>query len=115
MNRKRLSENFRKNSRNYGGIFDVAAEKERIAELEAELRGPLFHRLGRKVVLTDAGAALVGPARAALREIDAARQVVADVNGLVRGRQYSSICSERTAPYRVVNFIRQAAFSFVTI
>lgn len=62
------------------------ALSQAIAELEAELRGPLFHRLGRRVVLTDAGAALVGPARAALREIDAARQVIAEVNGLMRGR-----------------------------
>jgi LysR family transcriptional regulator, carnitine catabolism transcriptional activator len=62
------------------------ALSQAIAELEAELRGPLFHRLGRKVVLTDAGAALVGPARAALREIDAARQATAEVNRLSRGR-----------------------------
>ena len=35
--------------------------------------------------LTDAGAALVGPARAVLREIDAARQVAAEVNQLTAG------------------------------
>jgi LysR family transcriptional regulator, carnitine catabolism transcriptional activator len=62
------------------------ALSQAIAELETELRGPLFHRLGRKVVLTEAGAALVGPARAVLREIDAARQVTAEVNRLGRGR-----------------------------
>ena len=56
------------------------ALSQAIAELEAELGGPLFHRLGRTVTLTDAGAALVGPARAVLREIDAARQVTAEVN-----------------------------------
>ncbi len=62
------------------------ALSQAIAELEAELRGPLFRRLGRAVTLTDAGAALVGPARAVLREIDAARQVTAEVNQLSRGR-----------------------------
>jgi DNA-binding transcriptional LysR family regulator len=62
------------------------ALSQAIAELEAELRGPLFHRLGGKVTLTDAGTALVGPARAVLREIDAARQVAAEVNQLSRGR-----------------------------
>src|SRR5579863_9688645 len=39
------------------------ALSQAIAELEAELGGPLFHRLGRTVTLTDAGTALVGPAR----------------------------------------------------
>lgn len=62
------------------------ALSQAIAELETELRGPLFHRLGRKVTLTDAGAALVGPARAVLREIDVARQITAEVNKLGRGR-----------------------------
>lgn len=62
------------------------ALSQAIAELEAELRGPLFHRLGRKVTLTEAGSALVGPARSVLREIDAARQVTAEVNALGRGR-----------------------------
>jgi LysR family transcriptional regulator, carnitine catabolism transcriptional activator len=61
------------------------ALSQAIAELEAELRGPLFHRLGGKVTLTDAGTALVGPARSVLREIDAARQVTAEVNKLGRG------------------------------
>src|ERR1035441_9896543 len=62
------------------------ALSQAIAELEAELGGPLFHRLGRAVELTDAGAALAGPARAVLREIDPPRQVTAYVNKLSRGR-----------------------------
>ena len=61
------------------------ALSQAIAELEAELGGPLFHRLGGKVSLTEAGAALAGPARAVLRELDAARQVTAEVNQLSRG------------------------------
>src|SRR5260370_18225827 len=61
------------------------ALSQAIAELEAELGGPLFHRLGRTVELTDAGAALVGPARAAPREVDAARPVTPQVNNRTRG------------------------------
>lgn len=61
------------------------ALSQAIAELEAELRGPLFHRLGRKVTLTETGVALVGPARAALRAIDAARQATAELSGLSHG------------------------------
>ena len=44
------------------------ALSQAIAELESELGGPLFHRLARSVTLTDAGAALVGPARSVLRD-----------------------------------------------
>ncbi|MCU4185523.1 LysR family transcriptional regulator [Acidiferrimicrobium sp. IK] len=62
------------------------ALSQAVAELEAELGGPLFHRLGRSVSLTDAGAALVGPARSVLRSLDAARQVASELTGLARGR-----------------------------
>src|ERR1035437_5149890 len=61
------------------------ALSQAIAELEAELGGPLFHRLGRTVELTDAGGALAGPARGVLREIAAARQFIREVNKLSRG------------------------------
>jgi DNA-binding transcriptional LysR family regulator len=57
-----------------------------IRELEAELGTPLFHRVGRGAVLTAAGEALVGPARQALRDVDAARAAVAAVAGLDTGR-----------------------------
>ncbi|HEX3460771.1 MAG TPA: LysR family transcriptional regulator [Acidimicrobiales bacterium] len=40
-----------------------------VKELEAELGTVLFHRLGRRVVVTPAGAALIGPARQALRDV----------------------------------------------
>ncbi len=62
------------------------ALSQAIAELEAELGGPLFHRLGRGVSLTTAGTALVGPARSVMRELDAARQVASEITGLARGR-----------------------------
>lgn len=48
MSQKSPSKNCRKNSRNYGGIFDVPAKKERIQELEAEIAGPDFWNQGDK-------------------------------------------------------------------
>ncbi|MFI5045475.1 MAG: LysR family transcriptional regulator [Acidimicrobiia bacterium] len=77
------------------GGFTRAAETEFVSqpsvsqavrELEHELGTPLFHRLGRGVVLTAAGDALVGPARQALRDVDTARAAVAAVAGLEGGR-----------------------------
>jgi DNA-binding transcriptional LysR family regulator len=57
-----------------------------IRELEDELGTPLFHRVGRGVVLTPAGEALVGPARQALRDVESATAAVAAVVGLESGR-----------------------------
>src|SRR5262245_1997236 len=53
---------------------------------EADLGTPLFHRVGRGVVLTPAGEALVGPARQALRDVESATAAVAAVVGLESGR-----------------------------
>ncbi|GAB2675913.1 LysR substrate-binding domain-containing protein [Saccharopolyspora gloriosae] len=57
-----------------------------IAGLERELGVPLFHRVGRGVVLSDAGSELVGPARQVLRDLRSARSAVDSVKGLLRGR-----------------------------
>jgi DNA-binding transcriptional LysR family regulator len=57
-----------------------------IANLERELGVPLFHRVGRGVVLSEAGRQLVEPARQVLRDLDAARAVVQSVRGVQRGR-----------------------------
>src|SRR6187399_761631 len=57
-----------------------------IRELEAELRTPLFHRVGRRVVLTVAGEALVEPARQVLRDVDTGRAAVEAVAGVTAGR-----------------------------
>ncbi len=78
----------------HGGFSKAAAAvhlsqpalSQAIAELEAELGGPLFHRLSRSVTLTDAGQSLLGPARSVMRAIDQARQVTGEVTGLARGR-----------------------------
>ena len=57
-----------------------------VKELEGELGTPLFERLGRRVILTAAGEALLDPARQALRDVETGRAAVASVTGLEGGR-----------------------------
>ncbi|WP_028462628.1 LysR family transcriptional regulator [Nocardia sp. 348MFTsu5.1] len=57
-----------------------------IATLERDLGVPLFHRVGRNVVLSEAGTELVGPARVVLRDLDDARASVEALKGLRTGR-----------------------------
>ncbi|MFC9546615.1 LysR family transcriptional regulator [Streptomyces sp. NPDC014603] len=77
------------------GGFTAAARAELIAQsalstsvrkLERELGADLFDRTGRRVVLTEAGRALLPQARALLAGAEAARHAVAEVAGLARGR-----------------------------
>src|SRR4051794_40580533 len=56
-----------------------------LLSLERELGTELFIRGRRGTELTDAGRALVGPARAALADTERARDAVAEVKGLLRG------------------------------
>jgi len=76
------------------GSFTAGAEavgvaqpslSEGIRRLEAELDVRLFDRVGRSVVLTDAGRAFEGPARAMLRERGVAMDAVGAVRALVTG------------------------------
>ena len=57
-----------------------------VQSLEAELGVVVFHRVGRRVVLTSAGEALMGPARQALRDAATIRAATSDVAGLRSGR-----------------------------
>jgi DNA-binding transcriptional LysR family regulator len=57
-----------------------------IAGLERELGVTLFHRVGRTVVLSEAGRTLLGPARLVLRDLDAARASVDALRGVRSGR-----------------------------
>ncbi len=57
-----------------------------IRQLEHDLGAALLDRSGRAATLTAAGAAAIGPARAALAAAGAVRQAVDEVNGLLRGR-----------------------------
>ncbi|KNB53977.1 LysR family transcriptional regulator [Streptomyces caatingaensis] len=74
--------------------FTRAAEKVRVAQpgvsaqirkLERELGQELLDRSGRRVGLTEVGAAFLPHARAALAAVERARLVVDELAGLVRG------------------------------
>lgn len=56
-----------------------------MARLERELGVTLFHRIGRGVVLSDAGRELVEPARQVLRDLRTARATMESVKGVARG------------------------------
>ena len=57
-----------------------------IAGFERELGVPLFHRVSRGVVPTDAGGRLVEPARRVLRGLDAAHSTIDAVESVTTGR-----------------------------
>lgn len=57
-----------------------------IRQLEKEQGLPLLDRSGRTVTLTEAGAAVLPFARAALGAVAGSKQVVDELTGLVRGR-----------------------------
>ncbi|GAA3433000.1 LysR family transcriptional regulator [Kutzneria kofuensis] len=57
-----------------------------IRQLEKELGLPLLDRSGRTVTLTEAGAAVLPFARAALGAVAGSKQAVDELTGLVRGR-----------------------------
>ncbi|CAN5745333.1 MAG: LysR family transcriptional regulator [Actinomycetota bacterium] len=57
-----------------------------VAGLERDLGVRLFHRLGRGVELTEAGRALIAPARRVLRDLDSARARVDSIGGQLVGQ-----------------------------
>ncbi|HTL87636.1 MAG TPA: LysR substrate-binding domain-containing protein [Acidimicrobiia bacterium] len=76
------------------GSFTAGAHAEGVAQpslseairrLEEELGARLFHRVGRRVELTDAGHAFEGPARRMVRERALALEAVGSVRALERG------------------------------
>ena len=74
--------------------FSLAAEKlfitqpaisKRISGLEQSLHCQLFDRIGRKVVLTESGSALLPRANGILREIEETRRAMTNLSGEVSG------------------------------
>jgi len=62
-----------------------SAASAAIAALEARHGTSLFHRIGRRIELTEAGRAFLPEARAVLARAEAAELVLADLAGLRRG------------------------------
>lgn len=63
-----------------------SAASAAIASLEARHGIKLFHRVGRGILLTDPGRALLGEARAILDRVESADLMLAEFGGLQRGR-----------------------------
>ena len=59
---------------------------QQITQLEQILRTPLFRRVGKRVYLTEAGAAFRKGAEVVLRKLEDACHSVADISGLMGGR-----------------------------
>jgi len=88
------------------GSFTRAAARLHVAQpgvsaqvrrLERELGQPLLDRTGRTVRPTDAGAAVLPYARAALEAVAGARRAVADTTGLVRGHVSVGVAGSMSA------------------
>ncbi|WP_243795341.1 LysR family transcriptional regulator [Saccharopolyspora gloriosae] len=90
------------------GGFHRAAERLHVAQpslsqavrtLERDVGVALFHRLGRRAVLTEAGRAMLEPARQVLRDLDTTRAAVESVKGLRTGRvQVAVLPSQSVEP-----------------
>ncbi len=62
-----------------------SALSQAIRRLEEDCGAALFHRVGHKVLLTEVGRALIGPARDTLRSMSIAHEAVAAVRGMEAG------------------------------
>lgn len=97
------------------GTFSGAAEalhltqpavSKRVALLEQQLDYRLFDRVGRRVVLTEAGRRLLPHAQAVLRELRAARRDMQDLRGGVSGLLSMGI-SHHLGLHRLPPLLRQ--------
>jgi len=77
------------------GSFSVASEhlyltqpaiSKRISALETELDIQLFDRIGRKVIVTEAGMALLPRARTILQQIEDSKRAIQNLSGHVAGK-----------------------------
>lgn len=77
------------------GSFSVASEQlfltqpaisKRISALESELDIKLFDRIGRKVMLTEAGTALLSRARAILNQVEDSKRAIQNLSGHIGGK-----------------------------
>jgi LysR family hydrogen peroxide-inducible transcriptional activator len=96
------------------GNFTRAAERSHVSQpslsqqvlnLESEVGHKLFHRLGRKAVLTEAGSAFLERARRILFEVENAAKELSDHPSL--GRRITIGAVQTVMPYLVTPFIAQ--------
>jgi LysR family hydrogen peroxide-inducible transcriptional activator len=94
------------------GNFTRAAERSNITQpslsqqiinLEREVGHKLFHRLGRKAVLTEAGQTFLGRAKRILFEVEDATKELSDHPNL--GRRITVGAVQTVMPYLIVPFI----------
>src|SRR6185295_11151421 len=94
------------------GNFTRAAERahvtqpslsQQILNLEAEVGHKLFHRLGRKAVLTEAGSAFLERARRILFEVENATKELSDHPSL--GRRITVGAVQTVMPYLLTPFV----------
>src|SRR5687767_9926947 len=78
---------------------------QQILKLESEVGHKLFHRLGRKAVLTEAGAAFLDRARRILFEVENAAKELGDHPSL--GRRITVGAVQTVMPYLVTPLIAQ--------
>jgi DNA-binding transcriptional LysR family regulator len=84
--------------------------------LERDLGTDLFHRTGRRLVLTPAGERLIDPAREVLRGVEVARATVEAVDGLRAGRLViSSMPSQAVSPLAPMVSRFRAAYPLVEV
>lgn len=97
------------------GSFSVAAQKlhitqpavsKRIRSLEEQLQTRLFDRIGREVILTEAGKALLPSAMHIVREIKEATQRVSNLSETVSGKLTIAI-SHHISLYRLATVIKE--------
>ncbi|MBK1788283.1 LysR family transcriptional regulator [Prauserella cavernicola] len=95
------------------GGFTRAAEKLHVAQpgvsaqlrqLERELGQPLLDRTGRTPRLTQAGAAVLPRARAALAAVEGARTAVDELTGLLRGSVAMGVLPS-CGPFRIADLL----------
>jgi DNA-binding transcriptional LysR family regulator len=84
--------------------------------LERDLGTDLFHRTGRRLVLTPAGERLIDPAREVLRGVELARATVAAVDGLRAGRLViASMPSQAISPLAAMVSRFRTAYPMVEV
>src|ERR1043165_4145779 len=75
---------------------------QQIINLESEVGHKLFHRLGRKAVLTEAGNAFLARARRILVEVESASKELSDHPGL--GRRITVGAVQTVMPFLITPF-----------